>query len=144
MHAEIAPASRLPVTPEYLPVSALCTCVLGEGDDSTTSTWPPQSVQELVRHHGADAPIAGLAGAVLVALLEHGLTALDAVAMHETGRRFSHVDRSSQLRACFRLESGAGGLPRRGAAAFIDAFLTLAVDAYLANAPEPAVRRPAQ
>jgi hypothetical protein len=41
------------------------------------------------------------------------------------------------MRSLFRLEAGLGRLSRRHASAFIDAFLTLAAQAYLRDALEP-------
>ena len=139
-HAEIDAMPESLAAGEQSLVSALCTCVLGDRGDagaSATSTWPPQSVEELTRHQPG-ASTAGFAGDALASLLEQGLAALDAVALQETGWRFSRVDRRTQLRAVFRLESGQGGLPRRQAAAFIDAFLTLAAQLYLRDALAPA------
>jgi hypothetical protein len=52
-----------------------------------------------------------------------------------TGVRFRELDRSTQLRTFFQIESGLGGLSRRHAREFIDTFLTLAAQAYLEPRP---------
>jgi len=117
-------------------VAALCLCVLGEGGDVASDRWPPASIAELLAH-AARSPAAstfGIARQELDALLAGGLAALDAGALEETGRSFAQVDRSRQLRTLFRLEAGQLALPRPRAAAFVDAFLTLAAQAYLCDA----------
>jgi hypothetical protein len=109
-------------------VSALCACVLGEHGAPSACDWPPRSVSELLRH--ADrAPTAELSW-----LLHDGLAALDEAAWQEARSGFVFADRSTQLRALFRLEAGQGRLSRQRAGAFIDAFLTLAARAYLHDA----------
>ena len=114
-------------------VAALCTCALGEREGSASASWPPRSVAELSRRSG------GAANGTTqdAGLLEQGLAALDQLALHETGSRFARLDRRAQLRSIFRLEAGRGCLSRRHAIAFIDAFLTLAAQAYLRDALEP-------
>ena len=114
-------------------VAALCLCVLGERDDGVVSRWPPQSLDELMR------PVSGMPRGMAdrTLLLQQGLAAVDDVAIDETGVRFRELDRSTQLRTLFQLESGLGGLSRRHARDFIDAFLTLAAQAYLRDALEP-------
>jgi hypothetical protein len=114
-------------------VAALCLCVLGEWDDGVLSRWPPQSLDELTR--SVSGMPRGMADSTL--LLQQGLAAVDDLAMDETGVRFRQLDRSTQLRTLFQLESGLGGLSRRHARDFIDAFLTLAAQAYLRDALEP-------
>lgn len=57
--------------------------------------------------------------------------------MVETGVRFRELDRRRQQRTFSQLESGLGGLSRCHARDFIDAFLTLAAQAYLRDALEP-------
>jgi hypothetical protein len=122
-------------------VSALCTCVLGErgeGENRATGAWPPHSVEELTRHREPRVPTEGLTGSSLARVLEQGLAALDTVAMQQAGRPFPNVNRSTQLRALFCLESGQGGMSRREAATFLDAFLALAAQVYLRDALTPA------
>jgi len=119
-------------------VSALCACVLGERDEWTAHDWPPRSVAELVRHAapgpGSTGP--GLVTRELSRLLEEGLAALDELAWQKSGRCFAQVDHATQLRAVYHLESGHARLSRQRAAAFMDAFLTLAAEAYLLDARE--------
>jgi hypothetical protein len=111
-------------------VAALCTCVLGEREGSPSASWPPQSVAELIGRSGGRATgMTRDAG-----LLRQGLDALDDLALWETQWRFAPLDRRTQLRLLFQLETGRGRLSRRHASAFIDAFLTLAAQAYLCDA----------
>ncbi|HTP74584.1 MAG TPA: hypothetical protein VML58_20415 [Burkholderiaceae bacterium] len=119
-------------------VSALCTCVLGERDEWTAHDWPPRSVAELLRYsaNGPGFP-GGLDRRELSSLLEQGLAALDEVTFRISGQCFARVDAATRLRAVFHLESGQAGLSWRQAAAFMDAFLTLAAEAYLCDALEP-------
>jgi hypothetical protein len=70
-------------------------------------------------------------------MLEHGLEALDELALREPRWRFVWLDPRVQLRLLFQLEAGRGRLSRRYASAFIDTFLTLAAQAYLRDALEP-------
>ena len=113
-------------------VAALCTCVLGEGEGRESAAWPPRSVAELNGRLGG--PATGTAQDAGV--LEQGLEALDELALRETGWRFARLDRRAQLRSLFQLEAGRGRLSRRSASVFMDAFLTLAAQAYLRDAPE--------
>jgi hypothetical protein len=130
LHEELAPDAGWLAAGEQPIVAALCTCVLGERDDAHPGGWPPRSLAEL----SAQVPdsVDGLAGDA--PLLEQGLDALDDLALRETGWNFSRLDRRTQLRSLFQLEAGLGSLSRRSASAFIDAFLTLAAQAYLRDA----------
>ena len=114
-------------------VAALCTCMLGERDGRESAAWPPRSVAELSGRSGGSAT--GMTQDPGV--LEQGLDALDELALRETGWRFARLDRRAQLRSLFQLEAGRGRLSRRHASAFMDAFLTLAAQAYLRDALEP-------
>ena len=112
-------------------VAALCTCVLGEREGSESAAWPPRSVVELCGRSGG--PVTGTAQDA--GLLEDGLDALDELARRETGWRFARLDQRRQLRSLFQFEAGRGRLSRRHASAFMDAFLTLAAQAYLQDTP---------
>ena len=112
-------------------VAALCLCVLGARGDGVVSRWPPQSLEELTR------PVSDMPRDMADStFLQQGLAAVDSLAMDEQGVRFRQLDRCTQLRTFFRLESGLGRLSRRQAREFIDAFLTLAARAYLRDALE--------
>ena len=113
-------------------VAALCKCMLDERDGRESAAWPPRSVAELSGRSGD--PATGTAQDAGV--LEQGLDALDQLALRETGWRFARLDRRAQLRSLFQLEAGRGRLSRRHASAFMDAFLTLAAQAYLRDALE--------
>jgi hypothetical protein len=114
-------------------VAALCTCVLGERDGCASAAWPPRSVAELSGR--SDDTATGMTQDPGV--LEQGLAALDELALRETRWRFAWLDARAQRRLLFQLEAGRGRLSRRHASAFIDAFLTLAAQAYLRDALEP-------
>ena len=115
-------------------VAALCICVLGEHEGRVSAAWPPRSVAEL----------RGLSGGLAQngALLEQGLDALDEMALRETGCCFARLDPQAQLRSLFQLEAGRGRLSRRQVSAFMDAFLTLAAEAYLRDALKSAPAAP--
>ena len=115
-------------------VAAMCMCVLGERESTASAAWPPRSVAELIG--GSGGPATGMTQDA--GLLDQGLVALDELALLETGWRFAPLDRGAQLRSLFRLEAGRGRLSRRQARAFVDAFLTLATQAYLRDALEQA------
>lgn len=114
-------------------VAAMCLCVLGEREDRAVSRWPPQSLDELTRS------VSGMHGGHTdsTLLLQRGLAAVDDLAMDETGVRFRELDRGTQLRTLFRVESGLGSLSRRHAREFVDEFLALAAQAYLCDALQP-------
>ena len=122
---------------DQTPVSALCTCVLGERS-AAASDWPPRSVAELTQHvdFRPGSLTFGLAACELLSLLEEGLAALDQAALDEGGQIFALLDRATQLPALFRLECGRSNLSRRRACAFVDAFLALAAQVYLHDARE--------
>ena len=119
-------------------VAALCTCVLGEREGRESAAWPPRSVAELSGRSGG--PASGMTQDPGV--LERGLDALDELALRETGRRFARLGRRAQMRALFQLEVGRGGLSRRHASVFMDAFLALAAEAYLRDALQLAPAAP--
>ena len=135
-HGEMTPLSA--ASPDESLVSALCICVLGDRDEWTPHDWPPRCVADLVRHaaRGPGSTGRGLAKPELSSLLEEGLAALDALAWQKSGGCFARVDHATQLRAVSDLESGHARLSRQRAAAFMDAFLTLAAEAYLHDARE--------
>jgi hypothetical protein len=131
-HDEMAADADVLVRAERSIVAALCMCVLGECEDAIAGAWPPQSLAEL--SHRAGGVTHGATGRST--LLEQGLDALDDLALRETGSSFSRLDRRTQLRSLFEFEAGLGRLSRGRASAFIDAFLTLAAQAYLCDALE--------
>lgn len=109
-------------------VAALCMCVLGEHDETSSRRWPPRSLAELAI---LDEPPSTSERA---ALLRQGLDALDDLAMEVTGQSFRRLDRDAQMRILYHLESGHGGLSRRHARAFIEVFLALAAQAFVCHA----------
>jgi hypothetical protein len=127
-------SSLMPAASVHEPsiVEALCNCILGDRAVPRAGDWPPHSVAELMQR----AP--GAAGAR--SLIEHGLGALDAAVVEDTGLGFAQLEPPRQLAALFRLEAGGPALSQERAEVFIDTFLALAAQACLhagAFAQEP-------
>jgi hypothetical protein len=126
-------AHRLRPRHEQTLVGAMCMLALGERNHLTADDWPPQSIAQLMRGTGSQCRSVGcgLGARDLSTLLEQGLSALDEAVLSQTGLHFPMVDDDTRSRALFRLESGQLKLSSQRAAAFVDAFLTLAANAYL-------------
>jgi hypothetical protein len=121
-------------TQEKTLIGALCTLALGDCNFLTAADWPPRSIAQLI--HGSQCQSIGFGFAVseLSTLLEQGTAALDEAVLSQTGLCFAMVDDQTQSRALFFLESGQLTLSSQRAAAFVDAFLALAAEAYLRGA----------
>jgi hypothetical protein len=125
-------------------VRATCACLLDDGDLPLRS-WSPTSIDALLGHaarHDASSPNSaakptGLAHPFIpagAALLLVGLQALDRGAQDEQGCDFDRAPRARQLALLGKLENGQLGLNRAIGMAFVDRFMELAAQAYLAVA----------
>jgi hypothetical protein len=84
----------------------------------------------MLHHEGRGATVT-MTACELIRLFELGFSALDELAVRDSGVAFAYGSRRAQVRALFRLESGHGLLTRRQAIDFLDAYVALATDAWL-------------
>ena len=127
------PAPRLSSQREMRLVEALCACLLDDGSLPLQS-WVPASVAELACEPRRSANCDGGRPVKAAPLLSVGLIELEAAAQDEEGMHFERLSREAQLRLLGRLESGQLTLSRAAGTAFLDHFMVLAAQAYLAAA----------